>query len=157
MRLTSSLAGRVAVGLVLAAVAAGCGQDQRPESRSPDGGAAHPSSPTSTDSDVAGTPDATAELRAAVEAYSRAYLSGDAETAYRLLSRRCRERLSRAEMSALTSAAQDLYGGADITSYEAKTSGEFARVTYRYEDYPAIDQESEPWVFERGSWRQDDC
>jgi hypothetical protein len=97
-----------------------------------------------------------AALQVAVKAYSDAFLTGD-PAAYDLLSGRCQERLSRSRFTAMVAAAKQLYGSAlPFTSYVAKASGDMARVTYTY-DVSAINQSREPWVFENGAWREDDC
>lgn len=101
--------------------------------------------------------DERARLEESVRSYSAAYLGGRPESAYALLSARCRDRLSLAELTAATTAAQRLYGGARMTALEVETlEGSLARVTYHY-DNPALDQQAEPWTKEDGQWRQDDC
>ncbi len=97
------------------------------------------------------------ELRSAVEAYSDAFLAGDAAAAHALLSTRCRESLSEDQYATVVSTAAGAYGDATLTSFEVdEVSGDEARVTYRY-DEPAIDQENEPWLREGGAWHNDDC
>ncbi|XVV09853.1 hypothetical protein ACQP2X_34070 [Actinoplanes sp. CA-131856] len=98
-----------------------------------------------------------AELKVAVQAYSEAFLTGDGVKAYKLLSERCRKRTSQAEFTAIVDAAKQMYGSAlPLETYSAKVSGDLARVTYTYM-VKAINQESEPWTREAGSWHQDDC
>ncbi|WP_182347803.1 hypothetical protein [Tomitella gaofuii] len=93
-----------------------------------------------------------------METYSDAYLTGDADAGYALLSQRCQHRIGKAEFVVMTAMAVDLYGGAALpmTSYNVHRSGDLARVTYTYATSD-LDQESEPWVREGGHWRQDDC
>ncbi|WP_230860114.1 nuclear transport factor 2 family protein [Actinoplanes aureus] len=101
--------------------------------------------------------DAYEELRAAVQAYSDAFLSGDATTAYGLLSDRCRKRTSQEEFTGIVDAAKELYGSPlPFKSYSATISGDLGRVTYTY-SIKAINQEKEPWAREAGNWHQDDC
>lgn len=96
-------------------------------------------------------------LESAVRVYSEAYLGGQGSKAYDLLSQRCQARLGPAEMSVLTDAAQAQYGNQTISSLTVDTLvGTLARVSYTYPD-PAINQSTEPWVFEGGAWHQDDC
>ena len=104
-------------------------------------------------------PDATAELEAAVEAYSDAFFAGEALGAYDLLSDRCRSTIPQDEYVANVVAFAGLIGDArpemtilEVTSIE----GERATVTYDYDrgDYGQSDQ---PWVLEPGGWRYDDC
>jgi hypothetical protein len=97
------------------------------------------------------------ELRRAVRRYSDAFLNGDAIEAYSMFSARCKERTSLSYFTGVVTAAEDLYGAAlTIETYRAKVSGDFARVSYTF-PVPALNQTQEPWVRERGKWRQDDC
>jgi hypothetical protein len=127
------------------------GKSAPAESSSPDG----TSSPqASAATDEAGTKD---ELRFAVKAYSDAFLTGDAATAYGLLSERCRKRTSLSEFTGIVTAAEQMYGSAlPLATYSAKVSDDLARVTYTY-SIKAINQEAEPWTREGGNWHQDDC
>ncbi len=96
-------------------------------------------------------------LETAVRAYSAAYLTGEGSIAYGLLSDRCQQRIGEAEFTGLTRAAQAQYGGQPIQTLTVDTlAGPLARVTYTY-SASAINQQAEPWVFEKGSWHQDDC
>ncbi len=96
-------------------------------------------------------------LKSAVQAYSDAFLTGDAKTAYDLLSERCRKRRSLTEFTAIVDAAKQMYGSAlPFESYAEKVSGDLARVTYTY-SVKAINQDAEPWSREGGDWHQDDC
>jgi hypothetical protein len=98
-----------------------------------------------------------AKLKIAVQAYSDAFLSGDAKKAYGLLSERCRKRTSLSEFTGIVTAAKGLYGNPlPFKTYSAKVSGGLARVTYTYA-VKAINQDSEPWSRESGTWHQDDC
>jgi hypothetical protein len=101
--------------------------------------------------------DADAGLRAAVQAYSDAYLTGDGPAAWALLSARCRDRTDRVGYVALVEQAGQMYGSAlELESFDAEVSGDLARATYTY-SVPAINQDREPWVRESGEWRTDDC
>ncbi|MDP9432169.1 MAG: hypothetical protein M3P91_05535 [Actinomycetota bacterium] len=96
-------------------------------------------------------------LRTAVRNYSDAFLSGDPVTAYAAFSERCKQNISLSYFTGIVAAAKATYGSAlPIRTYEAETSGDFARVTYTY-DVPALNQTREPWSREKGQWRQDDC
>ncbi len=96
-------------------------------------------------------------LETAVRAYSDAYLSGQGSAAYGLLSQRCQQRFSQADITGLTQAAKAQYGVQPIQNLTVDTlAGTLARVTYTYST-GAINQQSEPWVFEGGAWHQDDC
>lgn len=95
-------------------------------------------------------------LRVAVEDYSEAYLGGDAEAAYALLSARCQDRLSRDEFAVMVAAARETYGPTPIRSLEVEVDGDMAQATYTY-PVAALDQTAEPWVYEQLGWKQDDC
>ena len=102
-------------------------------------------------------PNLKAALEANVRAYSDAYLGGDAERAWELLSTRCKQRINLAQMRALVEGAESLYGEARMQSLRiTEFSGSLARVTYRYTDSD-IDQLNEPWILEGDEWHQDDC
>lgn len=92
-----------------------------------------------------------------MQAYSDAFLKGEANAAYAMLSKRCRDRVARAEWSDIVEQAKQTYGSAlPIKTFDAQVSGDMARVTYTF-DLAAINQDAEPWVREGGSWREDDC
>lgn len=100
---------------------------------------------------------ADAGLRDAVQAYSDAFLGGDAAKAYGLLSSRCQKRTTAAEFEGIVKQASAMYGSPlKLKTYDAQVSGDLARVTYTY-DVPALNQEQEPWARESGAWHQDDC
>lgn len=91
-------------------------------------------------------------------AYSDAFLTGHGKTAFDMLSTRCQERTNETEFVEEVAVAGTQYGRAlDLASYDAHVSGDLARVTYTYAGAHEIDQDAEPWVFERGTWREDDC
>lgn len=102
-------------------------------------------------------PAADDDLKAAVQAYSDAFLTGDGKAAYGLLSKRCRDRTPSEQFTGLVEAAGQTYGSAlPFKTYSASVSGDLARVTYTY-SIKAINQDSEPWVREGGHWHEDDC
>jgi hypothetical protein len=145
-----------AVGCLMA----GCGSTAStpPASVTAPAAAASPS-PTSEPGhpSAAGSDPALAELKAAVQAYSDAFLTGDGKTAYGLLSQRCRKRTTQTQFSGIVDAAKDLYGSAlPLKTFTATISGDLARVTYTY-SIKAINQDREPWVREDGAWHEDDC
>lgn len=115
------------------------------------------SSPPTTSSPATAGDDDQAALAAAVRSYSSAFLSGKGQTAYALLSKRCRERVTAAEFGAIAEQARSTYGDLPITSLTVDAlAGGMARVTYSYA-VPALKQTGEPWVLEGESWHQDDC
>jgi hypothetical protein len=142
----------------LGVVLAGCGGDDPDEPAGAD---------TVTSAAASGVPSATTSARpvsggqqaleTAVRAYSAAYLGGDSGAAFSLLSKRCQLRLGQQQMVDLTDGAKAQYGPQDILSLKVDAlQGTLARVTYTYAA-SALDQSSEPWVFEDGGWREDDC
>ena len=99
----------------------------------------------------------TAALEKNVRAYSEAYLGGDSDAAWDLLSERCQDRLSRPQFNGLVAGAEPLYGDPELRNIDVdELSGSLARVTYTFDD-PRLNQMMEPWSFEAGSWRIDDC
>ena len=132
----------------LAVTGCGSAEDPKPQEAKPAvirTEASEPALPTET------------QLRADVRKYSGAFLSGDAASAWRMLSERCRDRQNRSEFNQLVSAGAAMYGDARITTLQVDTKhGSLARVSYDY-DQPEINQDHEPWAVERGSWRNDDC
>jgi hypothetical protein len=97
-----------------------------------------------------------AAVEDAVRSYSSAYLSGDGQKAYDLLSARCKKVISLSEVKAAATGAAVLYGQAQLISVAPIVDGDRASVTYRF-NQPAIDQENQPWVREAGGWRRDKC
>lgn len=142
----------IALG-VLTILLTGCDGDSDPASK--------PDPSASTAASTSSSADPTDGLRASVQDYSDAYLTGDGDAAYALLSSRCQGEESKAEFTAIVEAAGELYGSAlpfksfDATLHPA-VDPTMASATYTY-SISAIDQESEPWVREDGRWLNDDC
>lgn len=117
------------------------------------GGAPSSSGPAGT---TPSGPD-TVALEKQVRAYSAAFLAGQGDAAYELLSKRCKERNTRPQFVSLVQIAGKQYGPQEIRSLKVdQASGDLARVTYTY-DRAELDQRGEPWVRESGVWRIDDC
>lgn len=95
------------------------------------------------------------EVRAAVEAYSTAYLSGDGAGAYELLSKKCQQSMPLSTFAGMTEQAKDLYGEVPIESFDARVKGDRATVSYSYA-VKALTQTGESWVNE-GGWKNNDC
>lgn len=101
--------------------------------------------------------DESAALRTAVTAYSDAFLTGDADAAFAMLSKRCQDRVGAETFAGIVAQAEQTYGSPlELESFEAQISGDLARASYTYA-VSAIDQDQEPWVREAGEWREDDC
>jgi len=90
--------------------------------------------------------------------YSDAYLTGDAHTAYALLSRRCQQRIGKSSFFDEVHAAGSRYGKAiPFARITVDLQGDLARLSYTYKDVPAINQSGQPWVWESSDWRYDAC
>jgi hypothetical protein len=98
----------------------------------------------------------TAAVEDAVRSYSSAYLRGDSQTAYVMLSTRCRKIINLGQLKAASAGGAALYGQAQLISVTSIVDGDHASVTYRFSQ-PAIDQENQPWVREAGRWHYDAC
>jgi hypothetical protein len=98
----------------------------------------------------------TAAIEDAVRSYSSAYLRGDGQTAYDMLSTRCRTIIRLGQLEVASTGAAALYGQAQLISVTPVVDGNHATVTYRF-NQPAIDQENQPWVREAGRWHYDKC
>jgi hypothetical protein len=80
------------------------------------------------------------------------------------LTTRCQDVIGLEAFEAVVDEAEDRYGAAlELTSVAASgdrltgaVDGDRATVTYTYE-VPVLDQTDEPWLVERGGWRNDDC
>ena len=108
-------------------------------------------SPTTTEADA----DAPS-LEEAVRAYTVAYLGGDDQAAYALLSERCHGEMASADFKNIVDGAEAIYGGETITTYRESVNGNTSTVTYELTD-PALNQTNERWVLENGAWLNDDC
>ena len=89
----------------------------------------------------------------AVRLYADAVRAGDAGTAYRVLSARCRNRVSEPEFAAQ---AGRLRGLATVRKVKAKLQGTRALLSYTYPQ-KALNRSAEPWVRERTGWKKDSC
>lgn len=96
------------------------------------------------------------ELEDAVAAYSSAFLAGDGNAAYALLSERCRDRTPESELVAASEQAAAVFGPDEIETVEVSVNGAQAKVTYTYAT-AELNQTGEPWSLEDGAWLNDDC
>jgi hypothetical protein len=137
---------------------AGCGAGSTPSAT----GTSKPpvSTPSVTHVPAARTAPAApadAALRASVQAYSDAYLTGKAQQAFDLLTPRCQKMYPLASFSVIVAAAGSLYGTPlPMTSFKAHIAGGMARVTYTY-TIAGINQTDQPWTLEAQGWRDDNC
>ena len=84
-------------------------------------------------------------------------LSGDAATAYDLMSRRCKDKESLAEFAPIAKSAAELYGQVDYTIDSVTVDGDHGTVDATY----AVDALNSPggstWLLEDGGWHSDKC
>lgn len=98
-----------------------------------------------------------AAAESAARAYASAFIAGDSDSAFDMLSRRCRDRVSSDELAAAVAAVALSYGDATLEQVTVTLTGNnVARVSSRF-DQPDLDQVDEPWVFEDGAWHNADC
>ena len=98
-----------------------------------------------------GSPETLAAIQDAVGAYTDSVLSGDAETAYGLLSAHCQQVVPLAEFAA------SLPDGTPtpVSGFDAQVEGGSASVSYTAGTLTA---DGEAWVREdQGQWRKDAC
>ncbi|MEV5659810.1 hypothetical protein [Streptomyces flaveolus] len=140
---------------LLVATAAGCSSSDDSEDAAP---ASSSSSSSPADSSAPAAGHDTAELTAAVEAYTAAYFKGEADAAHAMLSARCAERYPAEQYAAIIKQAAADYGpDHPATDVQADVSGDMARVTYKVQGLPKLDQQAQPWAREGGAWKYDAC
>ena len=96
------------------------------------------------------------KLEDAVRAYTEAFLGGDSDASYALLSERCHGEEASADWKDIVDQAHALYGDATITSYTDDVNGNIATATYELSD-PTLNQTNERWLIEGGRWVNDEC
>jgi hypothetical protein len=102
--------------------------------------------------------DDAAELSEAVMTYTKAYFEGDADTAYGILSERCRAEIPPEAYSAATGQAAKDYGpDHEAVDIGANVSGETAHVSYQVTGLPKFDKKAQPWTWEGDAWKYDAC
>ncbi|MFY9913441.1 MAG: hypothetical protein WAK18_02150 [Nocardioidaceae bacterium] len=146
----------LAAAALLAVTVSGCSGGSAKEPESARTTMTQTAPPSGGDASVGTGDRQLAELKKAVSQYSVAYLSGDADTAFALLSDRCALDLGHQGMAALVGAASQLYDTASPNTIDAKISGPHATVSYSF-DESTLDQTNEPWLLENGHWHNDQC
>jgi hypothetical protein len=156
---------RTLTALVLAFLVASCGSSGTSDPATPTAAASGSRTSTSaakiTTTTATTTPATTTDpegppLEDAVRAYTAAFLGGDDEAAYGLLTERCHGEMASAQFKDIVDQATNLYGGETITSYSEDVNGNTATVTYELTD-PTLNQTNERWVLENDAWRNDEC
>lgn len=141
--------------LLTALTACSSGDDDSTDAAPP---AASSSASTPASAESSAPPADDAELTAAVQAYTDAYFAGEASTAYRMLSERCQKDINELMYGATVKQAATDYGPDHAaTDVQAEVSGDMARVTYKIEGLPKLDQDAQPWAREGGAWKYDAC
>jgi hypothetical protein len=104
------------------------------------------------------TPDSgKTALEAAVRAYSKAYFAGNATTGYAMLSKRCTAAVDKDVYAVAIATEAKAYGKQTIKTLTVEQlSGDLARVSYTY-SVPLLNQKSQPWTREGGTWHYDAC
>lgn len=102
-------------------------------------------------------PTDTAPLEQAVEDYTAALFSGDAN-GYSLVSARCKKQMPETEWVEMAETAHQQYGAQKATNVKVdQMSGDLARVSYGAGNIPQFNRESQSWTREDGTWRWDAC
>lgn len=98
------------------------------------------------------------ELEEAYSTYIAAFLTGDAATAYALLSERCRNATPLSEFAGASEAAADLYGEVEfeINRVEVNAGKGLVDATFAVEALNS-DEGGTPWLLEDGDWHSDHC
>ena len=154
------------VGVLLVGVAAcgtsgGTGAGEHVETKSRSSTAKPKPSPARSGSKAAvpKAPENNADaLKTAVKQYSDAFFNGSGMGAYALLSQRCQAVNDEATFETSVVAAGQQYKGAlpVMTSISVNVTGNTGTATYSY-DRGDFDQANQPWTFERGGWKYNQC
>ncbi|OQD53171.1 hypothetical protein BM536_034305 [Streptomyces phaeoluteigriseus] len=148
MRTRSSI---IVAAALLALTACSSGGDE--------GGSASDSGPAEAEPTIA-VPEAHEgdDLEAAAAVYTSAYFAADTDTAYGMLSARCREEIGADAYTALVEKAKADHGpDHPATDVRAEVSGKLGRVSYKVRGLPQFDQRAQPWTLEDGGWKYDAC
>ncbi|THA47715.1 hypothetical protein [Streptomyces sp. A1136] len=133
----------------------GCSSEPKPSDAkaTPPADAPAPSSSPSPRIDPA-----RADLDKAVRAYSAAYFAPDGKAAYAALSKRCQDKAGNEQVfTAVINNAAKAYGKQEIKTLTIdQLAGDMARVSYTYA-VPLLNQTSQPWARESGTWKYDGC
>lgn len=148
----------ITTALLATATACSSGDDSSgsaPSTPAPATTSAPPSSPAEPSG---GTGDGDGAVEAAVKAYTDAYFAGEASTAHGMLSERCRKEINPLVYGETVRQANKEHGpNHPATDVSAEVSGDLARVSYKIEGLPSLDQAQQPWAREDGAWKYDAC
>ena len=101
--------------------------------------------------------DGKAALEKAYRAYIAAFLDGDGETAYALLSQRCQAKETLAEFTDIAQSAATIYGQVDYTIDSVTVDGDHGTVDATYAVDALNSSGGSTWLLEDGEWRSDKC
>ena len=97
------------------------------------------------------------DLERAFRAYTQAFLTGDAATAYALLSERCRAETPLSGFAEASEMAAELYGEVDYTIETVEVSGDRGTVDATSAVEALNSKGGSAWVLEDGEWHTDKC
>lgn len=98
------------------------------------------------------------DLKAAVAVYTASYFSGDADTAYGMLSARCAKKIGKdAYAGVVKQAAADYGDDHPAGDVQAEVSGTKGRATYKVTGLPKFDKQAQSWLLEGDAWKYDAC
>ena len=98
-----------------------------------------------------------AALEKAYRDYIAAFLDGDGETAYALLSQRCQDKETLAEFTDIAQSAATIYGQVDYTIDSVTVNGDHGTVDATYAVEALNSSGGSTWLLEDGEWRSDKC
>lgn len=98
-----------------------------------------------------------AAFQVSVSSYAKAFGLGDTDGAWATVSKRCQGFFSESEYRASVAAAGQLYKGMMATAVVVEIDGDQGRASYSTTENEIGPYDQQPWRFERGEWRWDDC
>ncbi|GCD94062.1 hypothetical protein [Embleya hyalina] len=147
----------LAAALLLATGCSSDGDDDKRATTADPGGRLPAGAPTAPPASQAAAATDTAPLEAAVRTYTAKMFTGDAASAYAILSTRCQGKTTTTEYGAVVAQAKKVYGALTVKSIKVdEMNGDRARVTYSV-GVPTLDRTAQTWTREAGTWRWDGC
>ena len=147
--------GLTAAALLLTLTA--CGGDSEDSEAAPTPAPSQASASTTPTEEVSEAPSEEEALEEAYRTYVDAFLTGDAATAYPLLSERCREANALSEFATISESAAELYGPVDYTIENVTVDGDTGKVEASYAVEALNEDGGSTWVLEGGEWHTDRC
>jgi hypothetical protein len=109
---------------------------------------------SSSDSDEAASE---AAFEQSVMSYAKAFGLGDTDGAWATVSKRCQGIVPESEYRAAVASAGELNKGMTATDVVVEIDGDQGRATYSITEDDIGPYDQQPWRFEDGAWRWDDC